>query len=89
MGQPDLIRLPNSDTIRPPLFFDIVVIKYGQGGRVDEHKQRFDDYRRTKTKVEVRGPGLHELGLPFRRSKQKEGGIDCSAECNGSRRATS
>ena len=33
-----------------------VIIKYGQGGRVDEHRQRFADYRRTKTKVEIRGP---------------------------------
>jgi hypothetical protein len=35
---------------------DVVVINYGKGGRVDEHKQRFADYRLTKTRVELRGP---------------------------------
>jgi hypothetical protein len=35
---------------------DVVVINYGKGGRVDEHKQRFADYRLTKTTVELRGP---------------------------------
>ena len=40
---------------------DTVVIRYGNGGRVDEHRQRFADYRLTKTKVEIRGLlfGLH------------------------------
>jgi hypothetical protein len=35
---------------------ETVVIKFGNGGRVDEHRQRFADYRLTKTKVEIRGP---------------------------------
>jgi hypothetical protein len=35
---------------------DVVVIKYGQGGIVAEHKLRFADYRRTRAKVELRGP---------------------------------
>ena len=35
---------------------DVVVIKFGNGGRVDEHRQRFADYRPSKTKVEIRGP---------------------------------
>ena len=35
---------------------DVVVIKYGPGGLVDEYKQRYADYRLTKTKVELRGP---------------------------------
>lgn len=35
---------------------DTVVIKYGQGGRVDEHQARYAYYKRTGTKVEVRGP---------------------------------
>ena len=35
---------------------DTVVIRYGNGGRVVEHRQRFADYRLTKTKVEIRGP---------------------------------
>ena len=34
----------------------VVIIKYGRGGRVDEHTLRFADYRRNGTKVEVRGP---------------------------------
>ena len=38
---------------RPP---DTVIIRHGQGGRVAEHRLRFDDYRRTKAKVEIRGP---------------------------------
>jgi hypothetical protein len=38
---------------QPP---ETVVIKYGQGGRVDEHQQRFSYYQRAKTRVELRGP---------------------------------
>jgi hypothetical protein len=38
---------------KPP---DPVVITWGQGGRVDEHRQRFAGYKRTKAKVEIRGP---------------------------------
>ena len=34
----------------------MVVIRWGQGGRVDEHKQRFSDYRLTRAKIELRGP---------------------------------
>ena len=33
-----------------------VVIKYGQGGRVDEHISQFAIYRNTGANVEVRGP---------------------------------
>jgi hypothetical protein len=33
-----------------------IVIKYGQGGRVDEHRQQFANYQRAKAKVEIRGP---------------------------------
>ena len=33
-----------------------MVIKYGAGGRMDMHYQLYTDYRRAKTKVEVRGP---------------------------------
>ena len=35
---------------------DVVVITLGKGGRMDEHHQRYTDYRLAKTKVEVRGP---------------------------------
>ena len=34
----------------------MVVIRWGQGGRVDEHQQRFSDYRLTRAKIELRGP---------------------------------
>ena len=37
---------------------DLVIIKYGRGGRVDEHTLRFADYRLKKTRVELRGPCL-------------------------------
>jgi hypothetical protein len=33
-----------------------IIIKYGRGGRMDEHTLRFADYRLTKAKVEIRGP---------------------------------
>lgn len=35
-----------------------IIIKYGRGGRMDQHTLRFADYRLTKAKVEVRGPCL-------------------------------
>jgi hypothetical protein len=35
---------------------ETVVIKFGAGGRMDAHYQLYTDYRRAKTKVEVRGP---------------------------------
>src|SRR5580765_6091704 len=35
---------------------ETVVIKYGPGGRMDAHYNLYADYRRAKTKVEVRGP---------------------------------
>jgi hypothetical protein len=35
-----------------------IIIKYGRGGRMDEHTLRFADYRLTKAKVEIRGPCL-------------------------------
>jgi len=35
---------------------ETVVIKYGRGGRVDEHIWRFSGYRNKKSKVEIRGP---------------------------------
>jgi len=35
---------------------ETVVISYGAGGRMDAHYQLYADYRRAKTKVEVRGP---------------------------------
>ena len=38
---------------KPP---ETVVISFGAGGRMDAHYQLYTDYRRTKTKVEVRGP---------------------------------
>ena len=73
---------------------DIVVIKYGQGGRVDEHKQRFDDYRRTRAKVEVRGPcysactmllTLRGAGKPLHRGARLHS-VPCRAR-DGARRA--
>ena len=44
---------------------DVVVIKYGPGGLVDEYKQRYADYRLTKTKVELRGPCYSACTLIF------------------------
>ena len=38
---------------RPP---DTVIIRHGQGGRLDAHRFRFADYQSNKTKVELRGP---------------------------------
>jgi hypothetical protein len=35
---------------------ETVVIKFGAGGRMDAHYQLYTDYRRARTKVEVRGP---------------------------------
>jgi hypothetical protein len=35
---------------------EVVVINYGQGGIIAEHRQRFGYYRRAGAKVEVRGP---------------------------------
>jgi hypothetical protein len=35
---------------------ETVVIRYGPGGRMDAHYALYTDYRRAKTKVEVRGP---------------------------------
>jgi hypothetical protein len=35
---------------------DVVVITFGKGGRMDEHHQKYTDYRLAKTKVEIRGP---------------------------------
>jgi hypothetical protein len=44
-------------TIVPPNpFLRPIVIRFGQGGRIDEHKLRFGGYQRAKAKVEVRGP---------------------------------
>jgi len=39
-----------------PSMDSTVVIRYGRGGRLDEHTLRFADYRRNRTKVEIRGP---------------------------------
>ena len=38
---------------RPP---DTVIIRHGQGGRLDQHRFRFADYQSNKTKVELRVP---------------------------------
>jgi hypothetical protein len=35
-----------------------IIIKYGRGGRMDEHTMRFADYRLSKARVEIRGPCL-------------------------------
>jgi hypothetical protein len=35
---------------------ETVVISYGAAGRMDQHYSRYADYKRAKTKVEVRGP---------------------------------
>jgi len=35
---------------------ETVVIRYGPGGRMDAHYALYADYKRAKTKVEVRGP---------------------------------
>ena len=35
---------------------DTVIIRYGKGGLVEPHKERFLEYRLMKTKVEIRGP---------------------------------
>jgi hypothetical protein len=43
--------IPIMRPVGPP-----IVIKYGQGGRVDEHRQMFCGYRLSKRKVEIRGP---------------------------------
>lgn len=39
--------------VKPP---ETVVIRHGAGGRMDMHYALYADYRRAKTKVEVRGP---------------------------------
>lgn len=41
---------------RPGKAPETVVISYGAGGRMDAHYQLYADYKRAKTKVEVRGP---------------------------------
>jgi hypothetical protein len=43
--------MPITRPIGPP-----IVISFGRGGRVDEHRQQFANYQRSKRKVEVRGP---------------------------------
>jgi hypothetical protein len=39
-----------------PTMDSVVIIKHGRGGRLDEHTLRFADFRRNRTKVEIRGP---------------------------------
>jgi hypothetical protein len=39
-----------------PLTRSPIVISFGKGGRVDEHRQQFAVYQRAKSKVEIRGP---------------------------------
>jgi hypothetical protein len=33
-----------------------IVIKFGNGGRIEEHRQQFVSYQRHRTQVEIRGP---------------------------------
>ena len=40
----------------PDLIPPTIVIKYGQGGRVLDHRMTFEGYRRRAAKVEIRGP---------------------------------
>ena len=49
----------------------MVVIRWGQGGRVDEHKQRFSDYRLTRAKSASRPVllGLHDAHVLHRAGK--------------------
>jgi len=48
VGKPGPLIMPPMDST--------IIIKFGRGGRVDEHTLRFADYRRTQSKVEIRGP---------------------------------
>ena len=42
--------------VRPNLMQQPVVISFGRGGLVDEHRQTFANYQSRKAKVEIRGP---------------------------------
>jgi hypothetical protein len=42
---------------------EVIVIRYGNGGVLTEHKQRFAAYRQTQAQVEVRGPCLSACTL--------------------------
>jgi len=46
-----IIAPPSNNPLRAP-----IVISFGRGGRVDEHRQTFAGYQRHKAKVEIRGP---------------------------------
>lgn len=41
---------------RPNLMQQPIVISFGNGGRVDEHRRAFAGYQSRKVKVEIRGP---------------------------------
>jgi hypothetical protein len=47
---------PGWKQVDPVAPVETVVIKYGQGGRVDVHQQLYTYYKRAKAKVELRGP---------------------------------
>ncbi len=47
---------PTYATLTPTVKPETVVIRWGQGGKLADHRQRFADYQATKAKVELRGP---------------------------------
>ena len=55
LAKPPIGAVKPGPLIMPPMD-STIIIKFGRGGRVDEHTLRFADYRRTQSKVEIRGP---------------------------------
>ena len=51
LGAGPIIAPPSNNPPRAP-----IVISFGSGGKVDEHRQQFAVYQRHKAKVEIRGP---------------------------------